>query len=120
MECGGLKRKLNKSNVFQLCFKKGDVITVTQKDDGWWEGTFDGKTGWFPSNYVKECKGELSKTLVIINLIENIIPRYSKACGPARKPIQKRSIKRSHRFRKSSRPRARRTSYELPTTVRKK
>ncbi|KAF7275240.1 hypothetical protein GWI33_012051 [Rhynchophorus ferrugineus] len=42
--------------VFQLCFKKGDVIAVTQKDEGWWEGTLNGKTGWFPSNYVEECK----------------------------------------------------------------
>ena len=36
-------------------FKKGDIITVTQKEDGgWWEGTLDGRTGWFPSNYVEE------------------------------------------------------------------
>lgn len=29
---------------------------MTQKEEGgWWEGTNqDGKTGWFPSNYVKE------------------------------------------------------------------
>ena len=41
----------------QLCFKRGDVITVTQKEEGgWWEGTLDEKTGWFPSNYVKEYK----------------------------------------------------------------
>lgn len=42
---------------FQLCFRKGDVITITQMDDGgWWEGTLNDKTGWFPSNYVKEQK----------------------------------------------------------------
>ncbi|KAH1004446.1 hypothetical protein HUJ05_005257 [Dendroctonus ponderosae] len=63
MNCAGKKHKLKNSNLFQLCFKKGDVITVTQKDDGWWEGTFDGKTGWFPSNYVKECK-DLPKPVV--------------------------------------------------------
>lgn len=41
----------------QLCFSKGDVITVTQREEGgWWEGTFCDKTGWFPSNYVRECK----------------------------------------------------------------
>ncbi|KAJ8310264.1 hypothetical protein KUTeg_012129 [Tegillarca granosa] len=40
-----------------LCFNKGDIITVTQVlDGGWWEGTLSGKTGWFPSNYVKELK----------------------------------------------------------------
>ena len=39
----------------QLKFKKGDIITVTQKEDGgWWEGTLDSRTGWFPSNYVEE------------------------------------------------------------------
>ncbi|XP_072396138.1 rho guanine nucleotide exchange factor 7-like isoform X1 [Diabrotica undecimpunctata] len=45
-----------RSNNDELNFKKGDFITVTQKDDGWWEGTLNGETGWFPSNYVKECK----------------------------------------------------------------
>ncbi|XP_047107765.1 rho guanine nucleotide exchange factor 7 isoform X2 [Schistocerca piceifrons] len=39
----------------ELCFKKGDIITVTQREEGgWWEGTLGEKTGWFPSNYVKE------------------------------------------------------------------
>ena len=38
----------------ELVFAKDDVIVVTQRvEGGWWEGTFDGKTGWFPSNYVK-------------------------------------------------------------------
>jgi hypothetical protein len=42
---------------FQLCFKKGDIITITQREEGgWWEGTLGDKTGWFPSNYVKEYK----------------------------------------------------------------
>ena len=46
----------------QLKFKKGDLITITQKEDGgWWEGTLDGKTGWFPSNYVEEVAKEVSK-----------------------------------------------------------
>ncbi|XP_072033455.1 rho guanine nucleotide exchange factor 7-like isoform X2 [Amphiura filiformis] len=41
----------------ELIFNKGDVITVTQQvDGGWWEGTLNGRTGWFPSNYVKEIK----------------------------------------------------------------
>ncbi|XP_015835673.1 rho guanine nucleotide exchange factor 7 isoform X4 [Tribolium castaneum] len=52
------------SNNDELCFKKGDLITVTQKDDGWWEGTFNGKTGWFPSNYVKESKGYNTRKLI--------------------------------------------------------
>ncbi|KAH8240706.1 hypothetical protein KR026_004035 [Drosophila bipectinata] len=48
------------SNNDELCFQKGDIITVTQREDGgWWEGTLNDKTGWFPSNYVNECKGQL-------------------------------------------------------------
>ncbi|XP_065213504.1 rho guanine nucleotide exchange factor 7 isoform X2 [Planococcus citri] len=43
----------------ELCFRKGDIITVTQVEEGgWWEGTLKDKTGWFPSNYVKEFKAD--------------------------------------------------------------
>lgn len=35
------------------------MITITQKDEGgWWEGTLDSKTGWFPANYVRDYKGQ--------------------------------------------------------------
>ncbi|KAH8412647.1 hypothetical protein KR009_003989 [Drosophila setifemur] len=48
------------SNNDELCFQKGELITVTQREDGgWWEGTLNDKTGWFPSNYVNECKVQL-------------------------------------------------------------
>lgn len=61
----------------ELQFLKGDIITVTQREDGgWWEGTLGEKTGWFPSNYVKEFKGNLLrssriyfKTILCYNLI---------------------------------------------------
>jgi len=49
--------KFKANNNDELTFKKGDLITVTQREDGgWWEGTSQesGKTGWFPTNYVKE------------------------------------------------------------------
>merc|ERR1719510_2453380 len=54
--------KFKASNNDELSFKKGDLITVTQKEEGgWWEGTSheSGKTGWFPSNYVKIHSTEL-------------------------------------------------------------
>ncbi|KXJ80279.1 hypothetical protein RP20_CCG025855 [Aedes albopictus] len=48
------------SNNDELCFTKGDIITLTQREEGgWWEGTLGDKTGWFPSNYVKEYAGPL-------------------------------------------------------------
>uniref|UniRef100_A0A672H567 Rho guanine nucleotide exchange factor (GEF) 7a n=1 Tax=Salarias fasciatus TaxID=181472 RepID=A0A672H567_SALFA len=46
------------TNEDELTFSKGDIIGVTrQEEGGWWEGTFNGRTGWFPSNYVREVKG---------------------------------------------------------------
>ncbi|XP_055713847.1 rho guanine nucleotide exchange factor 7 isoform X2 [Phlebotomus papatasi] len=74
------------SNNDELCFKKGDIITVTQREEGgWWEGTLGDKTGWFPSNYVKEYKTPLppaetirppeeiqaSRSLVLNDLLES-------------------------------------------------
>lgn len=41
----------------ELNFQKGDIITVTlQVPGGWWEGMLSGRSGWFPSNYVREIK----------------------------------------------------------------
>ncbi|KAJ6650786.1 hypothetical protein lerEdw1_003998, partial [Lerista edwardsae] len=45
------------TNEDELSINKGDVICVTRVEEGgWWEGTLNGKTGWFPSNYVREIK----------------------------------------------------------------
>ncbi|KAM4537720.1 rho guanine nucleotide exchange factor 7-like isoform 2-T2 [Fundulus diaphanus] len=46
------------TNEDELSFSKGDIICVTkQVEGGWWEGSLNGNTGWFPSNYVRELKG---------------------------------------------------------------
>ena len=36
-----------------LSFQQGDVVVVTRKEGDWWTGVVSGKTGVFPSNYVK-------------------------------------------------------------------
>ncbi|XP_061581596.1 rho guanine nucleotide exchange factor 6 isoform X3 [Cololabis saira] len=59
---GGLlmvKARFNfkQNNEDELSFNKGDLIHVTrQEEGGWWEGSLNSKTGWFPSNYVREIK----------------------------------------------------------------
>ncbi|KAM8976563.1 rho guanine nucleotide exchange factor 7 isoform 2-T2 [Pelodytes ibericus] len=51
------KFNFQQTNEDELSFSKGDIIHVTRLEEGgWWEGTNNGKTGWFPSNYVKEIK----------------------------------------------------------------
>lgn len=60
--CGQLLVKarfpFQQTNEDELSFSKGDIINVSrQEDGGWWEGSLNGKTGWFPSNYVRELKG---------------------------------------------------------------
>lgn len=62
------------NNEDELSFNKGDMILVTrQEEGGWWEGTLNGKTGWFPSNYVREVKpcgepGFIIKSTVFMTL----------------------------------------------------
>uniref|UniRef100_A0A6Q2ZHW3 Osteoclast-stimulating factor 1 n=1 Tax=Esox lucius TaxID=8010 RepID=A0A6Q2ZHW3_ESOLU len=47
--------QFKQNNEDELSFNKGDLISVfRQEEGGWWEGSLNGKTGWFPSNYVRE------------------------------------------------------------------
>ena len=40
----------------ELGFRAGDYIQVTQQGEpgGWWEGSLDGRMGWFPSSFCSE------------------------------------------------------------------
>jgi Rho guanine nucleotide exchange factor 7 len=51
-------------NTDELSFSKNDIIILTQtpSEGGWWEGTFNGKTGWFPSNYVEQISKKTDST----------------------------------------------------------
>ncbi|XP_038630467.1 rho guanine nucleotide exchange factor 6-like isoform X3 [Scyliorhinus canicula] len=54
-----VKAKFNfkQTNEDELSFSKGDILYVSRVEDGgWWEGTLKGRSGWFPSNYVREIK----------------------------------------------------------------
>ncbi|XP_059212144.1 CD2-associated protein [Centropristis striata] len=55
-------------NEDELELKIGDIIDITEEvEEGWWNGTFNGKSGLFPSNFVKEVdatgeEGESNET----------------------------------------------------------
>ncbi|VDP12146.1 unnamed protein product [Soboliphyme baturini] len=59
----------------ELCFKKGDLIAVTQQPDGgWWEGTLNGNTGWFPANYVVAISADALERVVKNGIVADIGP----------------------------------------------
>uniref|UniRef100_A0A671NKN7 Osteoclast-stimulating factor 1 n=1 Tax=Sinocyclocheilus anshuiensis TaxID=1608454 RepID=A0A671NKN7_9TELE len=44
-------------NEDELELKIGDIIDITQEvEEGWWSGSMNGKSGLFPSNFVKEIE----------------------------------------------------------------
>lgn len=46
-------------NPDELELKVGALVKVLKKEDGgWWEGECNGKTGWFPDNFVEEVPAE--------------------------------------------------------------
>uniref|UniRef100_A0A3Q4ABC2 Osteoclast-stimulating factor 1 n=1 Tax=Mola mola TaxID=94237 RepID=A0A3Q4ABC2_MOLML len=71
------------TNEDELSFNKGDVILVTRHEEGgWWEGTLNGKIGWFPSNYVREVKPckpvspkgtQLTKNYYSVQVVQDIL-----------------------------------------------
>lgn len=62
-----------------LSFQQGDIVVVTRKEGDWWTGMVGGKTGVFPSNYVKprDSVTEVSPSLRRFSLEEQAICRKS-------------------------------------------
>ncbi|XP_017799033.1 PREDICTED: rho guanine nucleotide exchange factor 7 isoform X2 [Habropoda laboriosa] len=82
----------------ELCFKKGDVIAITQTDEeGWWEGTLNDKTGWFPSNYVKECRIPESSSMSSVKASPEKILQESPAHQKLNRDIVLKDIADSER-----------------------
>ena len=43
-------------------------LIVNVRSGGWWEGTLDGKTGWFPSNYVEDIPRLVRMEAIVLNV----------------------------------------------------
>ena len=61
----------------ELSIRKGDKIIVQKKsNEGWWKGESNGRSGWFPSNYVTEGPVQVS-TNFRANFIHTVVTLYS-------------------------------------------
>lgn len=43
-----------------LTFNVGDIISVVKSDGEWWTGSFAGRSGIFPANFVKKMETALA------------------------------------------------------------
>ena len=49
------------SDASHLPLQMGRIVEVLEKsNNGWWRGTIDDDTGWFPASYVTKIDGSLS------------------------------------------------------------
>ncbi|TRY53764.1 hypothetical protein DNTS_013354 [Danionella cerebrum] len=54
----------------ELDLSKGERVVVMEKcSDGWWRGSYAGRVGWFPSNYVQEEVGYADHDGVFVDTV---------------------------------------------------
>ncbi|NXF03686.1 CD2AP protein, partial [Smithornis capensis] len=89
-------------NEDELELKLGDVIDITDEvEEGWWSGTLNGRTGLFPSNFVKELEstddGEtqdaLDDTEPVFNSPTSPVASPGNGSEPACGPAQPKKIR---------------------------
>lgn len=77
-------------NEDELELKVGDVLDITEEvEEGWWSGTISGRSGLFPSNFVKEL--ELSDDGESQESSEDTEPAAATVASPA-SPISSPAI----------------------------
>ncbi|XP_078619328.1 intersectin-1-like isoform X19 [Branchiostoma floridae x Branchiostoma japonicum] len=66
----------------ELSFKAGQTITVIAKEDAdWWKGTVEGRTGLFPSNYVRPLSDSSQQWAADLNVFEPMTPMERQRQG---------------------------------------
>uniref|UniRef100_A0A8C8VIW4 CD2-associated protein n=1 Tax=Pelusios castaneus TaxID=367368 RepID=A0A8C8VIW4_9SAUR len=72
-------------NEDELELKVGDLIDINEEvEEGWWSGTLNGKSGLFPSNFVKEL--ELSDDGETQEALEDTEPVFTGSSSPVASP----------------------------------
>lgn len=72
-------------NEDELELKVGDVIDISEEvEEGWWSGTLNGKSGLFPSNFVKEL--ELADDGETQDALDDAEPVFSGPTSPVASP----------------------------------
>ncbi|KAJ8409593.1 hypothetical protein AAFF_G00229940 [Aldrovandia affinis] len=66
----------------ELSLVKGTRVVVMEKcSDGWWRGVYEGRSGWFPSNYVTEDGDGLAGGDPAASLTEKLVAAVQSANG---------------------------------------
>ncbi len=83
------------NNEDELSFNKGELIHVTrQEEGGWWEGSFNGKTGWFLAITSERSSHVVSAQSKILScIVRNIIKQVSPFLFSPEKPISPKAVK---------------------------
>ena len=68
------------------------------RSGGWWEGTLDGKTGWFPSNYVEDIP-RLVRMEAIVLTAQCTINREGNSVTAAQDPVPEDVIAKNIDYR---------------------
>lgn len=68
------------------------LFTCVQVEEGWWEGVLNGKTGMFPSNFIKELSGEsddlgISQDDQLSKSSKEVLPPHRRGSGHPRVPL---------------------------------
>ena len=64
------------SDASHLPLQMGRIVEVLEKsNNGWWRGTIDDDTGWFPASYVTKIDGSAATLGHVYVIIQNILDK---------------------------------------------
>ncbi|GAA6082841.1 CD2-associated protein isoform X1, partial [Tachysurus ichikawai] len=94
-------------NEDELELKVGDIIEISEEvEEGWWSGIMNGKTGLFPSNFVKEIEtsedGESNDVPEELDIKDEVSSPVSPGNGVIAQPKKIKGVGFGNIFREGS------------------